>query len=229
YDFAQNAAPRSYRFIRWVSKPPKGLPQTDRSPGSTIVFAIIVLGLAANYTSETQAADGITLDFAALAIATAVLTLVSLPAMLIIDAVRDGAFTSMVVTELATLFVLWVLWLATAAYTTNIFDSAFYFSGSCNDLFPEYRPVCHQYQALMAFSWLAWLALFIYSVYVFVLAIIGANRGQRVWTATAKELGAGGAGAGSATPAAFNNAPMQQHQYPPTTAATPSAANHAAV
>ncbi|KZP21764.1 hypothetical protein FIBSPDRAFT_860387 [Athelia psychrophila] len=195
----------------------------------SILFSVIVLGLAANYTSESQSIGGITFDFAALAIATAVLTLVALPVMLIIDAVRSGAFTSMIVTELVTLLVLWVLWLATAAYTTNIFDLPFLFDGSCSYVFDDYLPTCHEFQALMAFSYLTWLLLMVYSGIVLVMAIIGANRGERTWTTSVKEAGFFGAGAGSAAAPSNNNAPMQQHQYPPTIVTTPSTANHTEV
>lgn len=56
-----------------------------------------------------------------------------------------------------TAVVLWVLWLATAADTTNVFDSPFSFDGSCNDLYAYAVPTCHQLQALTAFSYLTWL------------------------------------------------------------------------
>jgi hypothetical protein len=67
----------------------------------TLAFAVIVLGLAAHVTNVTEEFFGLYYQFAALAIATAVLTLVSLPVFLIVDAVRTGAITSMVVVELA--------------------------------------------------------------------------------------------------------------------------------
>jgi hypothetical protein len=49
--------------------------------GLTLVFSIIVLGLAADVTSFTEYIDDSYFQFAALTIATAVLTLVSLPVL----------------------------------------------------------------------------------------------------------------------------------------------------
>ncbi|KAK7471079.1 hypothetical protein VKT23_002494 [Stygiomarasmius scandens] len=70
-----------------------------------VVFALIVLGLAADIKRFTDGIDPLgaieEFDYEGLAIATAVLTLITLPVMIALDAVHRGkVFTSKVVVEL---------------------------------------------------------------------------------------------------------------------------------
>ncbi|KZP21783.1 hypothetical protein FIBSPDRAFT_501683 [Athelia psychrophila] len=181
------------------------------------LFALIVLGLAAN--------NILFLVFSILAIITAGFTIVTLPVMLIIDAKRSGVFTSMIFTELVTLFVLWVLWLATAAWATNTFVSPFEFEDSCR----YYIGACGEFKALIAFSHLTWILLMVYYGVLLVMGFIGANRGQRTWTTSVKEAGFFSPGPRYAAAPSNNSASMQQQQYHPTNATTPSAANRVMV
>ncbi|KZP15116.1 hypothetical protein FIBSPDRAFT_896022 [Athelia psychrophila] len=206
------------------------------------LFALIVLVLAANYA---RWADESIYDYTALAITTAMLTIITLPVIpaatrelitqgtrLIIDAMRSGVFTSMIFTELVTLFVLWVLWLATAAYITSIFY--LFFDAKCNGVSDDYSfsvsaAACHQMQAIIAFSYLTWILLMVYYGVILVMGFIGANRGQRTWTTSVKEAGFFSPGPRYALAPSSNSASMQQQQYPPTNATTPSTANRAVV
>jgi len=131
------------------------------------LFSFIVLALSAHFTSRRV----FTYDFAALGIATAVLSLLSLPVMLLIDNIRKGALTSMILVEIAWLGLLWVLWVATAGTSSQwgmIFGS--------------------EVSAIQAFSHLAWLVLFGYLGTLITFSIIAANRGyNRVWYQSVKE------------------------------------------
>jgi hypothetical protein len=184
----------------------------------TLLFSIVVLGLAADITSRTQDFDGSYFQFAALAIATAVLTLVSLPVFLIVDFVRTGAFTSMVVVELVWFSVLWVLWLSVGADTANV-NSIFFPDGCGFIIRGVINTACHEFAAITAFGFLAWIALFAYVILLLVFAIIGQSKGQRVWTSSVKESNflapAAGAKYGG-YPQATAPQMADQHQHPPT-------------
>ncbi|KIM83956.1 hypothetical protein PILCRDRAFT_818986 [Piloderma croceum F 1598] len=176
----------------------------------SIVFSVIVLGLAAYLQSLTN----VELNFVDLAIATAVLTIVTLPVLLIVDLIRDGAFTSMVVVELSWLFVLWVLWLATGADAAQVSSNFF---SSCDFVFSLSNQICHEVQAIVGFSFLIWLLLMVYSIVILVMAIIASTRGNSPWTSTVKRGNflAPATGAQSGGGAAHSPI-MHQHQYPPT-------------
>ncbi|KAH7886176.1 hypothetical protein F5I97DRAFT_1878095 [Phlebopus sp. FC_14] len=152
----------------------------------TMVFSVVVLGLAAHLIWLTDLLIGSYFIFAALAIAAAGLSLVTLPIMLIVDCVRRGAFTSMIVVELVWLFILWVLWVATAAeavVSTNI-----EFPVGC--IYPEEPTInqaCHEFQAIEAFSFLNFILLFVYQCSLLTLAIVAASRGNQVWTSSVKD------------------------------------------
>jgi len=69
---------------------------------------VIALGLAARFTTITVNETGAFPDYydgvePVLAIASAAITILTLPTLLVVDFLRTGAFTSMVVVELASL------------------------------------------------------------------------------------------------------------------------------
>jgi len=182
------------------------------------VFSIIVLGLAGNFTATTQSDLVVTFPFSALAVATAVISLVTLPVLLIVDVLRNGAFTSMIVVELPWLFFLCVLWLATAADTAQ-FNSLI--NSDCNDYYLSVvETSCHEFKGIEGFAFLLWMLLMVYSIIVLVMAIIGSSRGHKTWTNSIKNANFLGPAEGGAVPlASAQPAPpqptMQQHQYPP--------------
>ncbi|KAJ3912964.1 hypothetical protein F5877DRAFT_71959 [Lentinula edodes] len=151
---------------------------------ATTVFAIIVLGISAHLTSLSEEFLGGYFVFAAVAIAVAVLTMITLPAMIGIDFLRRGAFTSMVLVELIWVFVLWVLWIAAAALAAQEQQNVFGEGNSCNYINTDLATACHEFGAIEAFSFLAWIVLMGYNITLLVYAIVGANRGNKTWTST---------------------------------------------
>ncbi|KAF5369956.1 hypothetical protein D9758_001411 [Tetrapyrgos nigripes] len=162
--------------------------------GTTILFSLIVLGLGGHLVSKGELELESTKGAAGLAVATAVITLVSVPAMLIIDMIRRGAVSSLVVTELAGLGLLWVLWLATGADNVDQFNTGF--PEGCDVLgrlgprFHDLQVICRELQAVSAFGFLNWLMLVGYWSVLLVCSLIAANRGEsRIWFTSVGETG----------------------------------------
>jgi len=152
---------------------------------TSIVFAVIALGLSAHLTSLIKALDGQTVPFTALALATACLTILTLPIMLVMEFVREGSFTSMVSVELIWIGILWIMWLALGA--DGVDSARPVFPHGCVELFfEELDLICHESMSIVAFSFLNFILLFGYSATLLVFAIIGAGRGQTVWTSSVK-------------------------------------------
>jgi len=186
---------------------------------ATSIFAIIVLGLAADLTSLTEEGLGGFFTFAAMGIAVAALTLLTLPVMIGIDFVRRGAFTSMVLVELVWTFILWVLWLAAAALAAQEQQLIFGASSTCDFANTDLATGCNEISAIEAFGFLAWLTLMGYNITLFIFAIIGANRGHRSWFSTV------GDGVSSPRDSNTNTAPtMSQSQIPMSTGGAYSSA-----
>lgn len=189
----------------------------------TIVLSIIVLGLAADLTSTTETYLHGAFTFASMGIASSVISLVTLPVLLIVDMLRTGAFTSMIVVELVWLFIVWVLWLTTAALTAQAGQEI---PSNCNFVVAFFTTGCHELQAIEAFSFLNWILLMIYSIVVLVMAIIGSTRGHKTWTNSVKHAIFLGPAEGAVAPVpaqpvytqsiVASQPLMQQHQYPPT-------------
>ncbi|KAJ7367895.1 hypothetical protein DFH08DRAFT_1070694 [Mycena albidolilacea] len=142
---------------------------------TVLAFAVIVVGLAASLTSTTEKyLDGY-FEFAALAIATAGLTIITVPIMIALEITRAGtAFTSMIVVELSWLSILWVLWLATAADSAQVAANTFV---SCSDYFlKSIEGACRQTSGIEAFAFLNWIILLGYTILILVLSLIAHSR-----------------------------------------------------
>lgn len=122
---------------------------------------------------------------AALGLAVAVMTLVTVPGMVVVDIFRRGAFTSMIAVELGWLGFLDVLWLASAAYTTSVWPPLGSLCALNGDI-PNLVGACADVQAGMAFGWLNWLSLTGYLVTLLVVSIISSSKGSPVWKSTVK-------------------------------------------
>jgi len=156
--------------------------------GFLLFLSVVTLGLAAHLVS-TVPAGGIVADWAALALAISLITIVALVPILAIDIFRKGAFTSMVAFELGWSFVLMVLWIASAGETTAVRAGV-----PCTfDTFDEFGDVftstaaeagqCHEAQAIIAFGWLNFFILFAWAIMLLVLTITSHTRGNTgVWT-----------------------------------------------
>jgi len=156
------------------------------------VLSIIVLGLGANLVFG-------------LAIATAVLTLLSVIPVLTIDFFRKGVFTSWTAVELAWLGLIWILWLATGADAASIaslcnntcFDDGFGdtycygYSGS----------FCGQIRAVAAFGFINFFITLAIWIWTLVIAVRAHNSGDHhIWQSPAYEYAPGTKYGTSATP-----------------------------
>ncbi|KAH9944471.1 uncharacterized protein BXZ73DRAFT_39366 [Epithele typhae] len=185
--------------------------------GWTIFCSLILLGLGAHLVSVLGGQTVQTFAWGGLAVATAVLTIVSVPAMIVIDMLRSGAFTSMIVVEIAWLSFLGVLFLATGGSAAA---NATTFWGTCSLFTATFESLCNETSAAAAFGFLGWLPLWAYTITLLIMLIIHAQRGNHVWLKSVKEADlANTAGPTSTTgPAAPN---MGMHPYPPSAAVSP--------
>ncbi|CAE7233635.1 unnamed protein product [Rhizoctonia solani] len=161
---------------------------------TVLAFSLIVLGISGSWVSQLQ---GVATSFAtssSFSLAVSVITWAFMFPILLVGALRRGSFLSWVAIELGICGFLWVLWLASASYTTSMSAGV---TLNCDlALSVEVESVCRQYQAIQAFSWLIWLILFAYAVLVIVFAVKAMNKGQSVWTMEISDLGTAGSGAG---------------------------------
>ncbi|KAG0695318.1 hypothetical protein DFH29DRAFT_1072526 [Suillus ampliporus] len=165
----------------------------------SIVFSLIVLGLNAYFLS-VMVPHQFYFIFSALGIATAVLTILTVLIMLIVDLIRHGAFTSMIVIELVWLLILSILWIVTAGVAAAGFS--LYFPQGCiyatDD--PTANAYCMELQAVLAFAYLNFFIFLGYTSTLLALSLIELSRGKSVWTSSVKE----------STFLAPNSGPVQQ-------------------
>jgi len=188
--------------------------------GVITVLSIIVLGLAAHSISSTTSVTGFSggyYTFDAFAVAVSVMTWTSIPALWLIDVLRRGAITSIILVELVWFGVLWVLWLSSAALSSNDLNDV---SQVCSGDFSLFEPdwwhgFCSETKAIVAFSWLIWFAFSGYLIALLVLSISAHNNGSPVWKSSVREatfspvnVDLGGA---MGTPATEHKSPFPQH------------------
>ncbi|KAI8995537.1 hypothetical protein BD414DRAFT_479817 [Trametes punicea] len=153
--------------------------------GWAIFCAVILVGLGAHALSAADTLGLPTFAWSGLAVATAVLSIITLPVMLVVDLLRAEAFTSMIVVELAWLSFLGVLFLATGGAAA---ERAADFWVSCSVWSPAAaRNLCSETSAAAAFGFLGWLSLWAYTITLLILLIIHANRGHYVWKTSVKK------------------------------------------
>ncbi|KAJ6516289.1 hypothetical protein C8R45DRAFT_239212 [Mycena sanguinolenta] len=183
-----------------------------------LAFSVIVLGLSAALTSTTETyLDGY-FEFAALAIATSALTLLTLPVMIALEILQSGAaFTSMIIVELPWLSILWVLWLATGSDGAQAAQNVFV--ADCSDYIPKIKAACQETSGIQAFAFLNWLILMAYTIFIFVLTIIAQTRKHTgVWRSSVAEAPFFTPGAAPAIPPATSQAiDAPAASYGPTT------------
>ncbi|THU91973.1 hypothetical protein K435DRAFT_967873 [Dendrothele bispora CBS 962.96] len=154
-----------------------------------ILCSLVVLGLSAHLASLSEEAFA----FEGLGIATAAITIATVPLMVGVDLTRKGAFTSMVVVELTWLGILWVLWLATGAEAIQIFNLAFIGCDNQLDDFDDFElsdeSTCRETQAVAAFGFLGWIILMFYWVFLLVASITAASHGNsQVWFSSVRDM-----------------------------------------
>ncbi|CAE6423910.1 unnamed protein product [Rhizoctonia solani] len=187
---------------------------------TVLAFSLIILGISGYWVSQLEGYATSLATFSSFSLAVSVITWAFMFPVLIVSTIRRGSFLSWVAVELAICGLLWVLWLASASYTTSMSAGV---TLNCDLAYStEFESVCRQYQTIQAFSWLNWLILFAYLVLAAIFAVKAMNKGQSVWTMEITDLSTAGSGSGNdgSTIAASNYAGKtpqpnhyQQQQY----------------
>jgi len=139
-------------------------------------FAFLEIALGAAITNLTIMDFNVFFVFAALDIAAAGLTILTLPVMLILSRYRKGAFTSIVAIEVGWIWVLCALWLSVGALSKSDLPV-----DVCIFLFDN--QLCPETQALTAFGFLTWILLFVYNMTFMTLVFRQQMRGNTsIWT-----------------------------------------------
>ncbi|KZT12890.1 uncharacterized protein LAESUDRAFT_20029 [Laetiporus sulphureus 93-53] len=150
----------------------------------TIICAICALGLSARIVDVSNKRLGGYPNFAALGIATACLTLLTLPVMLILDMAAFGFFTSTISFEIVWLTILWILWVATAGSASHHKNSFF---GTCRFWSGSAYAVCRETQAVEGFAYAIWIVLFCYTLILIGVAFWRSRHGRGGWSSSVKE------------------------------------------
>ncbi|KAF8896062.1 hypothetical protein BD779DRAFT_559708 [Infundibulicybe gibba] len=155
-----------------------------------LLLGLAILGITAHITALTtpsSTGDPIFFDFEGLGLVTGSLSTIFIPTMLVLGAIRHGAFLSMIAVELCVLGLIWVLWLANAAVLTEW--SQIFFPDGCGVFISGSLDftVCQEFFALKGLSFTSWLLLMIYSGILLVLALVSRSRGDRVWTVSVSQ------------------------------------------
>ncbi|KAF9448477.1 hypothetical protein P691DRAFT_775389 [Macrolepiota fuliginosa MF-IS2] len=165
------------------------LPLVRLAVFSTVTFlSFIIFIMSAHIINWTNRWYSGYFDFAALALAVSLLSLMIFPLVLYIGRVRSGALSSFIGVELVGIGFLWVLWLASAGTTANINVTG----GRCNGGRNGWSTVCGETNAIEAFAFLNWLILLAYFAALLFSSIMALQAGnQRVWTSSVKDLADG--------------------------------------
>ncbi|KAJ7607589.1 hypothetical protein FB45DRAFT_936599 [Roridomyces roridus] len=151
------------------------------------LFALIELAVGAaalstpiNWLTEYKSAAG-------LAVAIGVLTVLSVPAMVVLEYLRPGAFfTSSILVELSWLSILWVLWLAVGGQAVTAANKVFV--PGCGYIDNTIDANCREISAIEAFGFINWIILLAYTVLILILSVVALNRGhQGVWNSSVAE------------------------------------------
>ncbi|KAF9549703.1 hypothetical protein CPC08DRAFT_793737 [Agrocybe pediades] len=193
--------------------------------GTTMVFAAVVLGFGVAITDWTSwVINGFSRNYApyavVAAIAIAALTLITVPIMFF-STTRRRAFPNMNPFEIAWTGVLWILWLATGVFTTNLSTSQTLYY---NCRFVTARNVvdnCQKKRKMTVFEFFTCALLLCYNLFLLILIIRQqkcGTLGERINFAAETDFGAQGtpAGAFSSQPQVEQNvSPSIAPQYPP--------------
>ncbi|KAF7288618.1 MARVEL domain-containing protein [Mycena indigotica] len=159
-----------------------------------LLFAVAGLGLGAALTSTTESLASVSLTYASLAIAAAVLTLISVVPMLVLERIRPGGPTSWLAVEIPVLLVLSILWLATGGESANVLQAldAFGYTAYCSSSFDgdnTFKNICGETRGIAAVGFLNWALLMGYGIMLLVFAIQATSRKQPgVWTTSVAGL-----------------------------------------
>lgn len=151
---------------------------------ATSVMGLAVLAMSAHIVSWTNSiVSGAYFQYAALSLATGLLTILSLPAMLMISIGRKGALTSMVVVELAWLWFLWIMWVASAG---NVASTVWI--GSCGRAKGIVATICAETQTIEALGFINWFLIMAYTITLLIFTVMAHMKGHsNVWTSSVRE------------------------------------------
>ncbi|KAG6827430.1 hypothetical protein H0H92_011831 [Tricholoma furcatifolium] len=158
--------------------------------GLALLLGLVILGLASHWTQITTSLlnTPTIYDFEIVALLAGALTALILPVMLVVGAIRKGAFTTMIAVELPTLTVIWVLFLVIGALTAQWKDVFYPFGcGDTFDLSTIQQGWCNEFYAIFGLSFVVWIILFLYTVILLIFSLIGQSRGNVVWTTSVSE------------------------------------------
>jgi len=151
----------------------------------TLLCSLLALALSGNVTSFSTSFYHVFFNYAAMAIAVGVISLLTVGVMLVMDFFRTGAFTSMILVELIWFSVLQLLWLVVGALAAETVSD--FFDGTCAWTPDEVGTACQETQAVAAFAFLACFTLSTYTTIILVMAIMRHNRGTPVWKSSVKQ------------------------------------------
>jgi hypothetical protein len=160
---------------------------------TSLFFSVIVICLSADLISATSP---LYFQFSGLALATGLLTVLTVTPMFVVDMFRQGSFFSWVLVEISWLGFLWVLWLSSGSYAAWTNDQLLLDQSSCNFGFLGIGDVdgletasrsCHEIKAIMAFSFLVWLMVLGYTATLLILAIRAHERGHSAWKTSVRD------------------------------------------
>ncbi|KAH8829814.1 hypothetical protein DL96DRAFT_904439 [Flagelloscypha sp. PMI_526] len=145
--------------------------------GASFFISIIVLALSAHITSLVATLwSGFYYIFGVMGIAVALLTMILIGLMLVSGRINNESVPTKAIFELSCLSILWVLWLATGARAAFTFNMNY--AGSCGYFSRHINIRCKETQAIMAFSFLAWIVLMAYTITLLVFAIVASAHGN---------------------------------------------------
>jgi len=181
--------------------------------GVASVFAFLELALGAAITNWTSTNFfGGYFSFAALGIATGILTFLTLPVMLFFSLNRKGAIVNMVAIEVGWTWFLWIMWVSVGGSAASIF-----WITDCTDHWDtNAETVCREVQAFTAFGFLTWIILFAYNMALIFFVIRTHMRGNSgVWTGYISETDFGAVGNSYGNSVEHKGSPGFAPQYPP--------------
>ncbi|KIK07663.1 hypothetical protein K443DRAFT_86599 [Laccaria amethystina LaAM-08-1] len=147
------------------------------------VLGLAVLAMSAHIVSWTNSiVSGAYFQYAALALATGLLTVLSLPALLMISIGRKGAVTSMIVVELCWLWFLWVMWVASAG---NVASTVWI--SSCDRAKGIVATICAETQTIEALGFINWFMIMAYTITLLIFTVMSQMRGHSIWTQSVRE------------------------------------------
>ncbi|RDX47613.1 hypothetical protein OH76DRAFT_1472854 [Lentinus brumalis] len=150
------------------------------------IAALIVMALSAQTTAAIQNLVHISLLYSNFGLAAGVLTVVSMPLMLLRDCFGVGP-SSVVLFELIWISVLWILFFVAGGLTfadVNFSEVV----QSCDVIAdPDLRNICRDAQPLGIFAILAAIALLVYCAILLVFAATRSSRKDSIWTKSVKD------------------------------------------